>query len=311
MKINSLAPQNNINSQQIKNNTSVNNLNSTPAFKGSGGEKITKIVAEKLTNKTTDLFTSVAKKKPFQNAVGKFARSNNTFAHLMVVESALLSGFYMFNTLRNKKIDKEQKPQMLINDALVWGASTASTYLVENKISSFVADKTTKYLAKEKVSQFYNSLGQKAQEASKSALIKQAQAVGSDNLKGGLEAVSKTLSEHLGKTLDSEKLKALTEGVKSTIENGINGSKDDLAVALKDKVDDAYNLLGKKVTEIEKGNLKSGVDKLKTLVIFGLIYRFIGPVVMTPIANKLSAKIKAKRQENKQQNNPQATEVKK
>lgn len=305
MKINSITSNySNINKQQKV-------ANSTPAFKGDVEKNIIKKAFATISQQEEKLFNKVAKTGAFQKGVSKFAKSNNTFAHLMVLESALLSGFYMFNTIRNKKIDKEQKPQMLINDALVWGASTASTYLVEDKISSFIADKTSQYLAKDKVSQFYKGLGEKAKEASKSEFFQQVANLSKDKLDDGLEAISQTLGKHLGKALDKDKLDALKEGVKSTIKTGINGSKDDLAATLKDKVDDAYNLLGKKVTEIEKGNFKSGVNKLKTLVVFGLIYRFLGPVVMTPIANKLSAKIKAKRQEQKQQNSPQTTEVKK
>lgn len=293
MKINSIKPQLNKIRQLAKKYNVIN------------------IAQAKAEHGVTDMFSKVATKDGFQKGIGKFAKSNNTFAHLMVIESALLSGFYMFNTLRNKNIEKEQKPQMLINDTLVWGASTASTYLLENKISSWVSNQTTKYLGKENVQKFYQGLGEKAKEASKTELFQKVSEVSKDKLDDGLEVVSQTLGKHLGKALDKDKLDALKEGVKSTISTGINGSKDDLANALKDKVDDAYNLLGKKVTEIEKGNLKSGVNKLKTLVIFGLIYRFLGPVVMTPIANKLSAKLKARKQEKQQTQNPQTTEVKK
>ena len=33
----------------------------------------------------------------------------------------------------------------------------------------------------------------------------------------------------------------------------------------------------------------SGIRKLKVLVVFGFIYRFVGPVAITPVANKLSS----------------------
>ena len=88
---------------------------------------------------------------------------NNTFTHLIVAESCFLSGFYMINTLRNKKIKKEQKPQMLINDTLTLGVSTAGAYLIEGKISKFVNNAAEKYFANHQ--DFYTKLGLKAQEA--------------------------------------------------------------------------------------------------------------------------------------------------
>ena len=84
--------------------------------------------------------------------------------------------------------------------------------------------------------------------------MKKVAEISKDKLDDGLEAVSKTLGEHLSTTLDADKLTALKEGVKETIKSGINGTKDDLAVALKYKIDDAYKIVRLAVGAIhEKG----------------------------------------------------------
>ena len=52
-------------------------------------------------------------------------------------------------------------------------------------------------------------------------------------------------------------------------------------------IDDVYDKLAGK---IEADKIIPGINKIKTLVIFGIIYRYLSPVIMTPIANKISAK---------------------
>ena len=60
-------------------------------------------------------------------------------------------------------------------------------------------------------------------------------------------------------------------------------------------IDDVYDKLAGKV---EADKVIPGINKIKTLVIFGIIYRYLGPVVVTPIANKLSSKFFSNKKEN-------------
>ena len=139
-------------------------------------------------------FERLSKSKPLQK-FAKFLSTKNAFTHLIVADSALISGTYMIRTLKNKKIDKEQKPAMLINDALVWGFSTASTYLLDNKLNN------------------------------------------------------------------------LTE---KTIDRFVKVNKSNHHVM--DHLDDYVK----------------GIKNIKSIVVAGFIYRYVGPVLMTPIANKIS-----------------------
>ena len=52
------------------------------------------------------------------------------------------------------------------------------------------------------------------------------------------------------------------------------------------------------------------MGKLKTIVIFGLIYRYIGPVLVTPLANKISSKL-FKNDKDSKTENTQKTQDKK
>ena len=164
-------------------------------------------------------FEKLSKTKPLQK-FAQFLSTKNAFTHLLVMDSALISGTYMIRTAKNKKIPKDQKPAMLINDALVWGFSTTCTYLLDSKLNN-LAEKT----------------------------------------------IDKFVKANKGSTHVMEHLDDYVKGIKN----------------------------------------------IKSLVIAGFIYRYVGPVIMTPLANKISKKVmdrkKAAQAEN--QVNNQSTNIKK
>ncbi len=297
MKINRITP---IQYQNKKTSPAMNNIQANPAFKG--------IVPQPIVNGLSNFYEGVAAKGGFQKFIKWFSNSNKSFTHLMVAESCFLSGFYMINTLRNKKIKKEQKPQMLINDALTLGVSTAGAYLLDGKITNFVSKAAEKYFVNHK--DFYSKLGAKIKEtASEDLTRKVADAVketDSAKLKAGIENVAQFAGEQLKGIVGKEgHLKAfqitpdkLSE-VQTSIKNAVATNAGDVqkaAEAVKNATDDVFNSLAARA---EANKILPGINKLKTIVIFGIIYRYLGPVVITPIANKISAKFFDKKKETK------------
>ncbi len=147
-------------------------------------------------------FEKLSKTKPLQK-FAQFLSTKNAFTHLLVMDSALISSTYMLRTAKNKKIPKDQKPAMLINDALVWGFSTTCTYLLDSKLNN-LAEKT----------------------------------------------IDRFVKANKGSTHVMEHLDDYVKGIKN----------------------------------------------IKSLVVAGFIYRYVGPVIMTPIANKISKKVKEMKQ---------------
>ena len=84
--------------------------------------------------------------------------------------------------------------------------------------------------------------------------------------------------------------------VKDAISNNIKNA-DGAKKAVADLTDDVYKNLS---ARMEADKIIPGINKLKVLVILGLIYRFVGPVVITPIANKLSSKLFKNTRDDKQ-----------
>lgn len=193
MKINAVT-----NNYNVQNSVMNKNQKNNPSF----GH----IVPQPVVDGLTKFYGNVIEKEGFQKFVKEFSKSDKSFTNIMIAESIILSGFYMINTLTNKKIKKEQKPQMLINDTMTLAVSAGGAYFFDDKVTKVVNDFTDKFMKK-------------------------------------------------------------------------NGA--------------FYSI------EENASNFKDGMRKIKTLVIFGLIYRYLGPVLITPLANKISSKFFNKTDKNK------------
>lgn len=292
MRINSISPNYNINNNFVPKKQ--NNNSKVQSFKGN-------TVPEPVVNGLAKAYSWVADRNLFSKGIEWFSKSNKTFTHLLVAESCLLSGFYMINTLRNDKIKKEQKPQMIINDALTLGVSTAGAYLVEDKITDVVMKGAEKYIANHK--DFYKGLAKeamaKAESTPKNELLnKVGEVIKNGNLASGLDDVAEMIGTHLkgivtengGKSkafgITKDKLQEIQTAVKDTVTNN-SGSIEKAKEAVSGIVDDVYT---SSAARAQADKILPGINKLKVLVIFGIIYRYLGPVVITPIANKISSK---------------------
>lgn len=161
-----------------------------PSFKGLGSA-VTDTIATGV--------GKVAGTSGFQGLVEGLGKSANWFPHLVAAESLLLSGFYMSNTAKSKKIENDQKLPMILNQGIVALACTVGAYSLDGFVNK-----------------------------------------GINNFKETYKSVNKALPEEL---------------------------------------------LNKRL---------KGISLLKTMVVFTTIYRFIGPVLLTPVANKISSIIQDK-----------------
>ncbi len=291
---------------------SINANNSYNSFKGPASAAISakaQKLKEPVANALMNFYEGVAKKEGFQKFVHKISSSDRVFTNMMVAESIFLSGFYMINTMTNKKIKKEQKPQMLINDALTLGVSTAGAFFAEERISNAVSRGVEKYFVKH--ADYFNGVAQKvlssAASTPKSEFLSKVGEVAAKTgteLSKGLDDVASLMGKQLenivskGKTVKAfqiqpDKFNELQTSVKNAISSN-SGNAAKAKEAVNGLVDGIYNNSAAR-TQAEK--YIPGFNRLKTLVIFGIIYRYLGPVLITPLANKLSSRLLAKKQE--------------
>ena len=287
MRVNSISSNYQINRQQRTNRT-------TPSFKGN--------VPAPVVDGLSSFYGKVAKQDWFTNFIKSFSKSNKTFTHILAAESCLLSGFYMLTTLTNKKIKKEQKPQMIINDALTLGVSTAGAYFLDDKVSKMVSNLSDKYFLKNQ--DFYISQAKEAAEsAQKTGIMKLIGDAAAEASEDSIKTITSEIGKHAEKLvakgreikafeITSDKLKEVQEGISNAI-TANKGNADAAKKAATKFVDEVFDRLGGK---IEADKILPGISKIKTLIIFGIIYRYLSPVIMTPIANKISAKFFDKKQ---------------
>lgn len=266
-----------------------NQKNQTPSFKG---------VPNFISDGLSQLYGKVASNDTFVKGVSKFSKFQKVkpFTCLMIAESVILSGFYMITTLRNKKIKKEQKPQMLVNDTLTLGVSATGAIVLDDVVTKAVDKMSESYFLKNQ--DFYINEARKAAEnAQKSGILKSigeaAENVTEDGIKAITDKIGEQAKDLIAKGQDlkafqitSEKLGEIQEGVTNAIKSN-SGNAEAATKAATEVIGELYDKLAGKV---EADKIVPGINKLKTIVIFGIIYRYLSPVVMTPIANKISAK---------------------
>ena len=281
MKINSINNQYQLNTRR-NNIQNSSQRQQNPSF---GGVK--DVIAEPLSN----FYDKVASTGKLQNFVTKFSRTNS-FTHLMVAESCFLSGFYMINTLRNRKIKKEQKPQMLINDAMTLGVATAGAYLLDNKVTNVVNKVADNYFKNN--ADFYIDKAKDAAQKMAAGIKDDIGKATVDASDDAISAITKKIGEQF-KGMDkskafqvtTDKLDDVAKNITSAIRSN-KGNADKAKEAVAGTIDDIY---GKLAGKVEADKIIPGINKIKTVVIFGIIYRYLGPVLVTPLANKLSSKL--------------------
>ena len=249
-----------------KRNANPYNYNYIPTFEG-GSNGIDRLGRSKIFRPITDLydkgvdtiakyFTAPLVDSKFINYMAeKFKNSRYLFNHLLAVGSAITSGMYVYRTLNNDKLDKDRKQVLALNQFLTFALSTAGAYAIDSKIGSWWDKQTAKF--------------------------------------AGLRLDDKTLVSDF-----IQKNKAIAENNKSIIEtNKDKISKKDLKLLLDDRVPirefiksrETYkSILPKNQRSLI--NSVDGMGLLKTMIVFGAVYRYLVPVLVTPIANKLGEK---------------------
>ena len=223
---------------------------------------------EKMTDSIADKFTSkFVDSKPLDWLADKLKNSKNLFQHCLTVGSVITSGLYMQRTLTNKELDKDRKNTLAVNQGLTFAVSTVGAYALDKYVKGWWDNVTARFaghlLGDNK---FYSDY-----LANKAAVIKENKE---------LLAASK------GSNIKPE-LKEMPSVIKSIENNSFYKS------LLSNAGDDAKTLMTK----------VKGMSSLRTMIVFGFVYRYFVPVVVTKPANILCEKYLAHKRaktENKQ-----------
>lgn len=252
-----------------------------------------------------------------------YLKDKNYQQHLAAFVGVVLSSFYMIDTAKSKKIEKDQKMPLMVNQGAVCALSTVSAYTLDNYLDKHLGEFTEKFnianisdkkmrkmFAKLKDNpQYIDTIKRKATTDSalneKFALLdkmfefnhgiekelKQLVKKGTadESVKAVLEKTSKLPKklEEAGKVVDR------ADKAKEFFMKEMKNSKILKRIFQKQSMSNALKLVSNNDTKLS--TLMNGFKTAKSLMIFAMIYRFIAPVIATPIANSISDKLDARK----------------
>ena len=192
---------------------------------------------------------------------------NNMTTHMSALGSTLISGMYVMRTLQNDKLDPEKRKTLAINDGLTWVLSTAGAYLLDSKLGNICDKVTTRFAA--------NFLLDNP-EARRTDLF------GDWNPKD-LKKMMQDWEKHL--TPEAKQTEEVAKILKEFSGKQFKNIRDFNLDILKNK---------KLTTQID------GIGVLKSLFVFGMVYRYIVPVLVMKPANYIGRKMHEKKAQQEQ-----------
>ena len=281
------------------------------AFKGS--------VLTSAIDGTASLIEKVGMSKFGEGATKVVSTFKKPSARMADLESIIITGYWVQNTLRSKKIEPSQKLGLNVHSILVTAVSSTAAFIIDWALDGLIGQAKDKY--KSRLKDIVNQIENKNSYKGLDEIIKDAPSavkmgiedevvrlLDSKITKDGLKEVTntevKTILDKLrqlktfeGSNLTEDIIEKAITALKNTeptrkeileLSQDMLGSKKiakELSRAIGDEkaIDKAINSLtssyGKKLS------------KFKSLTIFTLVVRFLVPVLMVPFSGKLKKKI--------------------
>lgn len=231
-------------------NTASNSLNCCkpkPAFTGSIG-----VFEKKYDDVAVWIGKNVTRRivdsKPMGYLANRF-KDTNIFQHCLTIGSAITSGLYMYKTATNDKLEKDRRNTLTVNQGLTFIVSTIGAYTLDGVLNKWWEKQAAKFI--------------------------------SIQLKDNDKFYNKFIETNNDIAKENEKLKAAAKGTGKKPE--LKSAKKALNMLYENKL--YKNMLGKE-QDILNTKVK-GFGALKSMLVFGMVYRYIVPVMVTKPANKL------------------------
>ena len=296
MKINSINNQYNYNNKMFSAGKNTENSN-MPSFKAAPAGPVTEALA--------GMYGKTAKTGIFQKFVKKLS-SYDSFKILLIAESFYLSSWYLINDLFDKKIDKDQKPQMAAHDILTFGMSTAGALLIDDGLSAAVKKGGEKHIKNH--SDYYIQLGKEALKKKEvsplTELIESASRAAGETggklqagIKETLKIAQKGMKGLAGKDgrlntfqITKEKYKEVQDGIEAAIKNASNNT--DAAKGLKETLTSLTGkLFEQAAARAEADKTIDGLNKIGKILMVAFTYRYFGSVLASRWSVKLTDKL--------------------
>lgn len=261
--------------------------------------------------------------KPGAALARLLAKSKKPSARMSDAESFIITGYWLQNTARSKKIEPSQKWGLNVHSALVTVVSSTAAFIIDTVLDGVIDKAKTGYSKKlnsivvSVKDQQNGKLWSHTDAAIEMAVKKACNNILGKNLEEGSEALSNAINEAVESLNQSNYIKnteivdknfvnsayeamqnsrPLTKAIKEQCGEMINAKKVAQTLSTIDLKDDG------KVKEAIKdltNNYGKKLSKFKSLTIFTLVVRFLVPVLMVPFSGKLKKVILEKVEKSK------------
>ena len=247
---------------------------SQPKFTGvaSVATAATEKASEGLYGKFTEWLANNYYKRFYNSKTAKFIvdhtnspKWNNMTAHMSALGSTLISGMYVVKTLENDKLDPEKRKTLAINDGLTWLISTGCAYGLDGWLGERCSNAITRAVA----NYLHNNPASKKTE------------IFGDWDPKNLKIMMKEWYKHV-KPDSKEGQKLLQELGNQSYSNIRDFNLD----VLKD---------------IKITHQIDGLSAMKSLFVFGMVYRYLVPVLVMKPANWIGNYVHAKKAQKAQE----------
>jgi hypothetical protein len=200
---------------------------------------------------------------------------NNMTTHMSALGSTLISGMYAIRTLQNDKLDPEKKKTLALNDVLTWGISTLGAYFLDAKLGDKCEHLTKRFVANYLLDhpnvKREGTLGKWAPKDIGTMMQKWPEL-----MNARIDRINAKISSP-----DYKGARTLIQHVEAGKSSNIRDFNLDV-------------LKNKRLT-----TLIDGIGVLKSLFVFGMVYRYVVPVLVMKPANIIGQYIHNKKAANK------------
>lgn len=275
----------------------------------------------KFTDKIAQKYTAKVYTSPLAAMMAKKAENWDGVVNAMqIAGSAIISGMYMIKTLNNDKLDNDRKRTLSINQGLTFALSTACGMWLDSRLDNqwekftqnFASRQLKDDTLKNKIKQINDENEQAALEKFGKKSVKELtkkekpRAITTDKYFSTLLDIKQIKRYEDMETLKNIDLNNFDEVAKPVLESmkipeglqDASGIKLFRKIAKLEKIDSLEDLTKFKgrpeLKDAFLSNLK-GMNVLKKIMVFGAVYRFLGPVAVTPLATWIGNKISNKK----------------
>ncbi len=233
------------------------------------------------------LCQKVAKPVLGSNWFGGFAEkvqnADNLFQHCLTTGSVITSGLYMQRTLANKDMDKDRKNTLAVNQFLTLCVSTAGAYTMDKYLKNWWENMSAKYVGHKVLDDTFA----KDYKDVKDAINNINKALKADG-NADIFKLAETSKKELNMT--EKGYKFLTDTITNSLDKA-KETKEELKSLKSIKLDKFIDKLVKqeRIPKLTSGLKKqiTGFGLLRSMIVFGFVYRYFVPVAVTKPANKL------------------------